>query len=171
MNQSQFKDPVYHMCLDGAVVASWSLTQDVADSIPFTVMTNIFTTRKRSLGQGNMFTGVCLSTGGMVWSWGGACLGGVPVPEGGACSGGGYLLQGVPAPGGCLVETPPYGYRCGRYTSYWNAFLLSLNSANSGKTFRENSIDLRCFPTVKQKINNKMLSLVRIELPSSAILV
>ena len=25
----------------------------------------IFTTRKRSLGQGNMFTGVCLSTGGV----------------------------------------------------------------------------------------------------------
>ena len=26
---------------------------------------------------------------------------------------------------GCLVETPPRdGYRCGRYASYWNAFLL-----------------------------------------------
>ena len=34
----------------------------------------IITARKRSLGQGNMFTGVCLSTGG-----------------------------GVPGPGGCLV--------------------------------------------------------------------
>ena len=32
------------MCLAGAVVASWSLTQEVADSSPFTVMTNIFVT-------------------------------------------------------------------------------------------------------------------------------
>ena len=29
----------------------------------------------------------------------------------------------------------------GRYASYWNAFLLSLNSLNSVKTFWENSID------------------------------
>ena len=35
-----------------------------------------------------------------------------------ACSGGA-------APGGCLVDTPPPdGYCCGRYASYWNAFLL-----------------------------------------------
>ena len=32
------------MCLTGAVVASWSLTQEVAGSSPFTVMTNIFVT-------------------------------------------------------------------------------------------------------------------------------
>ena len=30
MNWSQFKDPVSHTCLVGAVVASWSLTQEVA---------------------------------------------------------------------------------------------------------------------------------------------
>ena len=30
------------MCLAGTVVASWSLTQEVASSSPFTVMTNIF---------------------------------------------------------------------------------------------------------------------------------
>ena len=42
----------------------------------------LFTARKRSLGQGNMFTGVCLSTGGcLLQGW---------VPGlGGACSGGG----------------------------------------------------------------------------------
>ena len=41
----------------------------------------IFTARKRSLGQGNMFPGVCLSTGGF---WSGGCLvpGGVPGPGG-----------------------------------------------------------------------------------------
>ena len=30
------------MCLAGTVVASWSLTQEVAGSNPFTVMTGIF---------------------------------------------------------------------------------------------------------------------------------
>ena len=44
MNWSQFKDPVSHMCLASAVAASWSLTQEVAGSSPFTVMTNIFVT-------------------------------------------------------------------------------------------------------------------------------
>ena len=44
MNGAQFKDPVFHMCLAGAVVASWSLTQELAGSSPFTVMENIFVT-------------------------------------------------------------------------------------------------------------------------------
>ena len=30
MNGAQIKDPVSHKCLAGAVVASWSLTQEVA---------------------------------------------------------------------------------------------------------------------------------------------
>ena len=42
MNWAQFKDPVSHMCLAGTVVVSWSLTQEVASSNPFIVMTNIF---------------------------------------------------------------------------------------------------------------------------------
>ena len=44
MNWSQFEDPVFNMCLAGTVVASWSLTQEVAGSSPFTVMTNAFGT-------------------------------------------------------------------------------------------------------------------------------
>ena len=48
----------------------------------------IFTARKRSLGQGNMFTGVCLSTGGcLVWGvsgQGSAWPRGVPGPGEGA---------------------------------------------------------------------------------------
>ena len=44
MNQSQFKDPVSHMCLVGAVVAPWFLTKEVAGLNPFTVVTNIFVT-------------------------------------------------------------------------------------------------------------------------------
>ena len=31
MNWAWFKDPAYHMCLAGIVVASWSLTQEVAE--------------------------------------------------------------------------------------------------------------------------------------------
>ena len=42
MNWDQFKDPVSHMCLAGAVVAFWSLTQEVAGLSPFTVMRIIF---------------------------------------------------------------------------------------------------------------------------------
>ena len=42
MNQGQFNDPVSHMCLAGAVVASWSLTQEMTGLNPFIVMTNIF---------------------------------------------------------------------------------------------------------------------------------
>ena len=35
MNWAEFKDPVSHMCLAGTVVASWSLTQEVAGLSPF----------------------------------------------------------------------------------------------------------------------------------------
>ena len=45
MDWAQFKDPVSHMCLAGTVVASWSLTQEVAGwqvRALFTVMTNIY---------------------------------------------------------------------------------------------------------------------------------
>ena len=66
----------------------------------------IFTACKRSLGQGNIFTPACHSV-----HRGGLLLGGCLVPGG--------LLSGR-----CLVETPPDGYCCGRYASYWNAFLF-----------------------------------------------
>ena len=38
----QFKDPIAHICLAGAVVASWSLTQRGGRFESFTVMINIF---------------------------------------------------------------------------------------------------------------------------------
>ena len=41
MNWGECKDPVCHVCIAGDVIASWSLTQEVAGSSPFTVMTNI----------------------------------------------------------------------------------------------------------------------------------
>ena len=57
---------------------------------------------------------------------GGGCLvlGKVSAPGGGVLAwSGGAWSRGVSAPGG-LVQTPPDGYCCGRYASYWNAFLL-----------------------------------------------
>ena len=35
MNWVQFKDPISHMCLADAVVAPWSLKQEVAGLSPF----------------------------------------------------------------------------------------------------------------------------------------
>ena len=55
--------------------------------------------------EGYVFTRVCHSV-----HRAGECL----LPVWGGC-----LL-----PGGCLVETPHDGYCCGRYASYWNAFLF-----------------------------------------------
>ena len=45
-------DPVSNMCLAGAVVACWSVTQEVAGSSSFTVITNIL-----SLNSLNSFSG------------------------------------------------------------------------------------------------------------------
>ena len=79
------------------------------------------TARKRSLGQSNIFSPVCHSVHRGVYSRGvpgGSGLGGL-VP-GGCLIPGGCLV-----PGGYLVETPWDGYCCGRYASYWNAFLFT----------------------------------------------
>ena len=83
---------------------------------------DIITARKRSLGQGNMFTSVCLSTvrvpgpGGClvlgVPGPGGLVLGGVPGPGGCLVPGGGCLVLGSLAPRG-LVETPPMASAAG----------------------------------------------------------
>ena len=51
MNWAQFKDPVSHMCLAGAVVASWSLTQEVEGLSLFTVMTNVFVNSVKTYGE------------------------------------------------------------------------------------------------------------------------
>ena len=44
MNLAQFKDAVSYLCLACSVVASRSLTQEVADSNPFKAMTILFST-------------------------------------------------------------------------------------------------------------------------------
>ena len=38
MNWAQVKDAISHMCLAGAVLACWSLTQEVVGSRPFNVI-------------------------------------------------------------------------------------------------------------------------------------
>ena len=58
---------------------------------------------------------------------------GVPAPRGGEWSGGvcsqGVCLGGLLCGGDglLLMETSPDGYCCGRYASYWNAFLFVFN--------------------------------------------
>ena len=89
---------------------------------------SFITARKRSLGQGNIFIGVCqefCSEGGV------SCPGGCLIPGGCLVQGG--LLQGMPGPGGCLLwgvcllpggawwRPPPDGYCCRWYASYWNS--------------------------------------------------
>ena len=62
--------------------------------------------------------GGCLVPGGCAWSRGGAWSRGVPGPGG----------VGIPA----CTEPPPGrdGYCCGRYASYWNAFLFMATSGS-----------------------------------------
>ena len=76
--------------------------------VPFGNLIIIIIARKRSLGQGNMFTGMCLSTGG--------CL----LP-------GGMVPGGCMVPGGSLVEThPPTAtaaggmHPTGMHSCFWN---------------------------------------------------
>ena len=64
----------------------------------------------------------------------GFCPGGVPLSigisvQGGLCPGGVYIQEGISVHGGSLsrgsvMETTPVTVTCGRYASYWNAFLL-----------------------------------------------
>ena len=51
MNWGQFKDAVSHTCLTGAVVESWSVTQEVAGWNPFTVTADILVTEFREFNE------------------------------------------------------------------------------------------------------------------------
>ena len=81
----------------------------------------VFTSRKRSLGQGNIFRNVCQE---FCW-WGGVCLSACwDTPLG----------AGTPWAGSPLEQAPPHRSRAcweirstsGRYASYWNAFLFKI---------------------------------------------
>ena len=56
MNQCQFIDLASHICLAGAVVASWSLTQQMEGLNLFTVKTNINVTE-----SDRNFTAKCIT--------------------------------------------------------------------------------------------------------------
>ena len=59
---SVFKDPVSHMCLAGPVVASWSLTHEVAGLSSFTVITNILSPHSgNSVKMSQGLLGLCSS--------------------------------------------------------------------------------------------------------------
>ena len=102
--------------------------------------TGIFTARKRSLGQGNIFTPVCHSVHGGGWrGWYPSmhcrwypsmpCSRGVLSQHALQVVSQHALQWGVPALGGLLRGVaggnPPDGYSCGRYASYWNAFVFN----------------------------------------------
>ena len=89
----------------------------------------IFTTRKRKLLS--LCFSAWLSVHKGVHAPGGSAPGGCLL-GGGACSGKGVpalggLLPGGTCSGGC-GDTPRDGYCCGRYASYWNAFLLTIHT-------------------------------------------
>ena len=62
MNWGKFKDAVSHTCLAGAVVVSWSLTQEIAGSGPFTVLITILVT-EFSKSSENIYRKECIPVG------------------------------------------------------------------------------------------------------------
>ena len=103
----------------------------------------IFTSCKRSLGQGSVFTPVCHSV-----HRGALC-------PGGALSGGsvwGVSVQGGSRSGGSLTRgrppdrDPPCTVTSGRYASYWNAFLFSSSLPEKSSCEKtKNDQVCRCF--------------------------
>ena len=68
--------------MDGPGSTSQSTHDEILRKF-YLLRVSFITARKRSLGQGNMLTGVCLFTGMVPGSRGrGVCSGGVPAPEG-----------------------------------------------------------------------------------------
>ena len=87
----------------------------------------IITARKRSLRQGNVFTGVCLSMGGEV------------LPD-----------RDLPWTDTPWTE-PPRMVKSGQYASYWNAFLLQ----HAIKIYCPKKVRLNCYrPPMKLRKRN-----------------
>ena len=109
----------------------------------------VFTARKRSLGQGNIFTPVCHSVhrgGGHAWlgdmhgcggdmhGCGGACMvaGGVH----GCWRGHSWLCRGCAWLHWACIGYDKVRSMSGRYASYWNAFFFTYNRAVTCFTLR-----------------------------------
>ena len=96
-----------------------SLCRGLCQGDPYQTETSaIFTARKRSLGQGNIFRsvcqefclkGACMHGGwGHAWPGGHACMGGGGMHGRGTCLAGGHACMGGHVwPGGCMPCTPP----------------------------------------------------------------
>ena len=114
---------------------------------PFMYQACAFLPPAMKLRQGNVFTSVCQEfcpQGGMCGEGGGMC------GEGGCeCWRGveGCAWQGACVVGACMAHTPPPPYTTrygrsmrGRYTSYWNAFLLLFTNAKPNEGVNEASL-------------------------------
>ena len=120
---------MFHVLWSSSYLGSTSgLTERprLTGSVWVSIMDSIITARKRSLGQGNIFTSVCQEF--CSWGVGGVCSGGVPAPgesgpRGCACPGGGGLCShGGLLLGGCLLwggDVLPGAGVCSRGTSFW----------------------------------------------------
>ena len=81
--------------------------------------------------EGYVFTGVCLSTGEVGVS--ASVHAGTPPPPEQTPPRSRHTAPEQTPPG---ADTPPrYGHCCGRYASYWNAFLLIVRVRLEKKTF------------------------------------
>ena len=80
---------------------------------------------------------------------------GVPGPEGCLVTGGCLAWAGGPGPsgglilGGCLWRPPRDGYCCGRYASYWNAFLFITVFVILIIYLRQYKNNIKCVNTLK----------------------
>ena len=89
----------------------------------------IITARKRNLGQGHVFTGVCLSVGeGSLYDATSCLADWSHVPSRGLCPREGSLSKGFlfgwSLCGGLPDRPLSHMVTSGRYASYWNAFLF-----------------------------------------------
>ena len=85
-------------------IFSFFWTRQTSHVVYLKIHRRLITARKRSLGQGNMFTGVCLSTGGGVSAPRGVHgPGGCVCYQGDVCSRG-VCSRGCMVPGGCLLR-------------------------------------------------------------------
>ena len=121
--------PLYLSSNLKAVDAEW--LEKARHFSPKNMVTMFYYRPQRSWGKVIYLTGVCDSVhwgGGVcsrgVWSWGCLVWGGGVWSQGVSGWGGGvWSSRGVCSPGGAWWRHPRDGYCCGRYASYWNAFL------------------------------------------------
>ena len=92
----------------------------------------LFISRKWSLRQGNIFTGVCLSMGSLydvtscLAAWSHIPSRSLPFSQCSNVPSRGSLSRERVSVGGCLCREIPQTQKSGRYASHWNAFLFHI---------------------------------------------